>query len=113
MSTTAVIAPKKSTDIRIAGVRTSYERHAYRGPSGRRLAPRVRAPRERRSAPGSRPPASPPAGAGAQLGVRRASLPENPARRAHLVWTGALVGEGFAEQRWKASIAPGGKREIE
>jgi arylsulfatase A-like enzyme len=31
----------------------------------------------------------------------------------HLVWTGALVGEGLAEQRWKASIAPGGKREIE
>ncbi len=31
----------------------------------------------------------------------------------HLVWSGALAGKGFAEQRWKASIAPGGKREIE
>jgi len=31
----------------------------------------------------------------------------------HLVWTGALEGEGNAEQRWKASIAPGGKRELE
>ena len=31
----------------------------------------------------------------------------------HLVWTGALVGEGLAEARWQASIAPGGKREYE
>ena len=31
----------------------------------------------------------------------------------HLVWTGALVGEGLAEARWKASIAPGGNRELE
>lgn len=31
----------------------------------------------------------------------------------HLVWSGALAGDGFAEKRWKASIAPGGKREIE
>jgi arylsulfatase A-like enzyme len=31
----------------------------------------------------------------------------------HLVWTGALVGSGVAEERWKASIAPGGHREIE
>jgi arylsulfatase A-like enzyme len=31
----------------------------------------------------------------------------------HLVWTGALVGEGLAEARWHASIAPGGKREYE
>lgn len=31
----------------------------------------------------------------------------------HLVWTGALEGEGLAEARWKASIAPGGKREYE
>jgi arylsulfatase A-like enzyme len=31
----------------------------------------------------------------------------------HLVWTGAFVGEGLAEQRWKATLAPGGKREIE
>ena len=31
----------------------------------------------------------------------------------HLVWTGALVGSGNAEERWKASIAPGGSRELE
>jgi arylsulfatase A-like enzyme len=31
----------------------------------------------------------------------------------HLVWTGALVGTGVAEERWKASIAPGGNRELE
>lgn len=31
----------------------------------------------------------------------------------HLVWTGALVGEGLAEARWQASIAPGGNREYE
>ncbi|MGC3970980.1 MAG: sulfatase-like hydrolase/transferase [Pirellulales bacterium] len=31
----------------------------------------------------------------------------------HLVWTGHLEGEGNAEDRWKASIAPGGSRELE
>ena len=31
----------------------------------------------------------------------------------HLVWTGALVGEGNSEQRWQASIKPGGNRELE
>lgn len=31
----------------------------------------------------------------------------------HLLWTGNLVGEGTADQRWKASIAPGGNRELE
>jgi arylsulfatase A-like enzyme len=31
----------------------------------------------------------------------------------HLVWTGALTGSGLAEARWKASIAPDGKRELE
>jgi arylsulfatase A-like enzyme len=31
----------------------------------------------------------------------------------HLVWTGALVGEGTADHRWRASVAPGGKRELE
>src|SRR5688500_16679354 len=31
----------------------------------------------------------------------------------HLVWTGALAGEGLAEQRWKASLAPDGSREME
>ena len=31
----------------------------------------------------------------------------------HLVWTGALAGEGLAEQRWKATTAPAGKRAIE
>ena len=31
----------------------------------------------------------------------------------HLVWTGMLEGSGDAEQRWKASIALGGNRELE
>lgn len=31
----------------------------------------------------------------------------------HLVWTGMLVGEGNSEQRWQASIKPGGNRELE
>ena len=31
----------------------------------------------------------------------------------HLVWTGHLVGEGNAEERWQASIKPGGSRELE
>jgi arylsulfatase A-like enzyme len=31
----------------------------------------------------------------------------------HLVWTGHLEGQGNAEERWKASVAPGGSRELE
>jgi arylsulfatase A-like enzyme len=31
----------------------------------------------------------------------------------HLLWTGNLVGEGNADRRWRASIAPGGNRELE